>query len=200
MIDVNITITVMFMLATVDRIADLADAHAGYFTASEALAAGLSRRVLSHHVATGTLERVAYGIYRLRRYPAGRLEDLVVVGLWAGGDAAVSHESALVVYELGEAMPAVRHVTVPRAFRGRRVGVVVHHAPLGSGERVVVDAVAVTSVERTLVDVAGSADPALAAAAARDALDRGLTTRRRLERAVHDSDMAKAVLGGVVAR
>jgi predicted transcriptional regulator of viral defense system len=190
----------MFMLATVERIADLADAHAGYFTAAEALAAGVSRRVLSHHVATGTLERVGYGIYRLRRYPAGRFEDLVVVGLWAGDDAAISHESALVVYDLGEAMPAVTHVTVPRAFRGRRAGVIVHHAPLGRGERVVVDAVAVTSVERTLLDVAAHADPALAAAAARDALVRGLTTRRRLERALHSNDVAMAVLGGVVAR
>jgi predicted transcriptional regulator of viral defense system len=188
----------MFMLATVQRIADLADAHAGYFTASEALVAGVSRRVLSHHVVTGTLERVEYGIYRLHRYPAGRFEDLVVVGLWAGADAAISHESALVVFELGEAMAAVTHVTVPRPFRGRRPGVIVHHAPLGSGERVLVDSVAVTSVERTLIDVAGSADPALAQAAARDALDRGLTTRRRLGRAVRGNDMANTILGGAV--
>ena len=200
LIDVNVTVTVMFMLATVERIADLAAAHAGYFTASEALVAGVSRRVLSHHVATGTLERVEYGIYRLRRYPTGRLEDLLVVGLWAGADAAISHESALVVYELGEAMPAVTHVTVPRPFRGRRTRVIVHHAPLGSGERVLVDAVAVTSVERTLIDLAASTDPALVEAAARDALDRGLTTRRRLERAVHGDDIAKTVLGGAIKR
>jgi predicted transcriptional regulator of viral defense system len=187
----------MFMLATVEQIADLADAHAGYFTSSEALAVGVSRRVLSHHLATGTLERVAHGIYRLRRYPASRYEDLVVVGLWAGDDAAISHESALVVYDLGEAMPAVTHVTVPRAFRGRRPGVVVHQAALAPGEQALVDAVPVTSPERTLVDVAGTADPALAQAAARDALERGLTTRRRLQRAVHGNEVASAVLAGL---
>jgi predicted transcriptional regulator of viral defense system len=189
----------MFVLATVERIVDLADRHAGYFTASEALAAGVSRRVLSHHVATGMLERVAYGIYRLHRYPAGRLEDLVVVGLWAGDDAAISHESALVVYDLGEAMPAVTHLTVPRVFRGRRRGVIVHHAPLAPGERVLVDAVAVTSPERTLLDIVGSADRALVEAAARDALDRGLTTRRRLGRAFQGNDVATTVLAGVLA-
>ncbi len=72
------------MRATLDVIADLADSHGGYFTTAEAAAGGVSRRALSHHASTGTLERVEYGIYRLRRYPSQRLEDLVVVTLWVG--------------------------------------------------------------------------------------------------------------------
>lgn len=129
------------MRATLDVIADLADSHGGYFTTAEAAAGGVSRRALSHHASTGTLERVEYGIYRLRRYPSQRLEDLVVVTLWVGRDSAISHESALVVHDLGDAMPAVTHVTVPRPFRGQRPGVIVHLEPLGPHERVVIDAV-----------------------------------------------------------
>lgn len=174
------------MRSTLEKLADLADTHGSYFTTAEAAAVGVSRRALSHHAATGTLEWIEYGIYRFRLYPASRLADLIVVSLWAGPDSAVSHESALVVYGLGEAMPPVVHVTVPRLYRGRRPGVVVHHRPLDEGERVVVDAVPVTSVERTLFDVAESSDPALVRAAAREALDRGQTTRRRLERVVSD--------------
>lgn len=183
------------MRSTLDRLADLADAHGGYFTTGEAADAGLSRRLLSHHATAGTLERVDHGIYRLRPYPQPRFEDLIVTALWAGPDAAISHESALVVYGLGEAMPPVVHVTVPRPFRGRRSGVVVHHRPLNDNERVVVEAVPVTSVERTLADVAESSDPALARAAAREALDRGQTTRRRLERAVSDPAARDLLLG-----
>jgi predicted transcriptional regulator of viral defense system len=178
------------MRTTLEAIADLADAHAGYFTTSEAAAAGVSRRALSHHTSTGMLDRVEYGIYRLRRYPAQRFEDLVVVTLWAGPDSAISHESALVVHDLGDAMPAVTHVTVPRPFRGHRSGVIIHVEPLDPDERVVIDAVPVTSVERTLLDVADTADPGLVRAAAREALSRGLTTRRRLERSVGSADGA----------
>ncbi len=75
-----------------------------------------------------------------------------------------------------------------------------HQAPLELREQLVVDAVAVTSVERTLLDVVGTADPALVASAARDALDRGLTTRRRLQRPMQDNDLAAAVLSAVPVR
>lgn len=183
------------MRSTLEKLADLADVHGGYFTTAEAAQAGLSRRLLSHHAAAGTLERVTHGIYRLRLYPAQRFEDLIVIALWAGPDAAVSHESALVVYGLGEAMPPRVHVTVPRPFRGRRPGVVVHRRPMDNSERVVVDAVPVTSVERTLADVAESSDPSLVRAAASEALDRGLTTRRRLDRAVPDPTARDLLLG-----
>ena len=186
------------MRATLDVIADLADSHGGYFTTAEAAAGGVSRRALSHHASTGTLERVEYGIYRLRRYPSQRLEDLVVVTLWVGRDSAISHESALVVHDLGDAMPAVTHVTVPRPFRGQRPGVIVHLEPLGPHERVVIDAVPVTTVDRTLLDVAASADPAMVRAVARAALARGLTTRRRLEaRARHDDAAGRVLLGAL---
>lgn len=189
------------MRTTLEAIADLADEHAGYFTTAEAAAGGVSRRALSHHASTGTLDRVEYGIYRLRRYPAQRFEDLVVVTLWAGPDSGISHESALVVHDLGDAMPAVTHVTVPRPFRGHRAGVIVHDESLEEGERVVIDAVPVTTVERTLLDVARSADPALVRAAAQEALQRGLTTRRRLGRSLVDrNDPARRMLLGILRR
>lgn len=183
---IKVTDIVTSVRSTLERLGDLADSHGGYFTTAEAAAAGLSRRALSHHATVGTLERVGHGIYRLRLYPASRFEDLIVATLWGDPDSAVSHESALVVHGLGDAMPPVVHLTVARPFRGRRPGVVVHHRPLEADDRVVVDAVAVTSVERTLADVAESSDPALVRAAVHEALDRGRTTRRRLERAVSD--------------
>src|SRR5690606_20148722 len=95
-------------------------------------------------------------------------------------DSAISHDSALAVYGLGDAMPAVIHLTLPRRFRGRRPGVIVHHFPLDSAEATAGEDVPVTTIERPLIDVATSVDPTLAAAATRDAYDRGLTSRDRL--------------------
>lgn len=181
---INVTSTVTFVRSTMENLAELASVHAGCFTTAEASKAGVSRRVLSHHASTGTLERLEYGIYRLAMYPAQRLEDLIVVSLWAGEGAAISHESALVVYDLGDAMPAVVHVTVPRRLRGRRSGVIVHQTPLSSSETVIVDAVPVTSVERTIRDLAAGGEPSQTRQIAEEALERGLITRRRLRRAV----------------
>jgi predicted transcriptional regulator of viral defense system len=191
----NVTDIVTFVRSTLKRLSDLADNHGGYFTTAEAAEIGLSRRSLSHHATAGTLERVDHGVYRLRLYPASRFEDLIVAALWAGADSAISHESALVVHRLGDAMPPVVHLTVPRSFRGRRPGVLVHHRPLDQDERVVVDAVPVTSVERTLVDVAESSDPGLVRTAVDEALEHGRTTRRRLERVVSDAAIRELLLG-----
>jgi hypothetical protein len=76
------------------------------------------------------VERIAHGIFRLRRFPAQGFEDVIVACLWADDGADASHDTALAVYELTDAMAVRVHVTVPRAFRGQRNGVVVHVAPL----------------------------------------------------------------------
>ena len=65
---------------------------------------------------------MAHGIYRLQRFPAQPFEDVIVACLWAGDGAAASHDTALAVYGLTDAMPAVTHITVPRPFRGPAKG------------------------------------------------------------------------------
>lgn len=140
---------------------------------------------------------MAHGIYRLHRFPVHRFGDLIATALWAGPGSAVSHDSALAVYGLGSAMPAVVHITVPRAFRGKRPGVIVHSASLSSAEITLRDDVPVTKVERTLCDVASIGDPSMAGDAAREAIERGLTTRARLSETVDerpDRDHVRSVL------
>jgi predicted transcriptional regulator of viral defense system len=159
---------------------ELAAEHGGYFTTAEASQAGISHRQLSYHVASGALERVIHGIYRLIDYPTHPRGDMIAVTLWAGPDSAISHESALVVYGLASAMPSAIHLTAPPSFQGRREGVRIHHEELGHDERRLWDDVPVTTVERTLIDITRSSDRSLLHDAVRESLDRGLTTRKRL--------------------
>ncbi len=182
----------------IDALYQVAEPQGGYLTTAQALEAAVSRRLLSHYAARGDLERVAHGIYRLHRFPVHRFGDLIATALWAGPGSAVSHDSALAVYGLGSAMPAVVHITVPRAFRGKRPGVIVHSASLSSAEITLRDDVPVTKVERTLCDVASIGDPSMAGDAAREAIERGLTTRARLSETVDerpDRDHVRNVLG-----
>lgn len=189
----------MLMSGTMDALYELAERQAGYFTAAQAGVAGVSWRTLSGRVKRGDLDRVRYGIYRLRRFPHHSHEDVVAACLWAGPDCAASHDTALVVHGLSDAMPAAIHVTVPRAFRGRHPGVVVHHAPLDPNEREVRDSVPVTTLARTLADVATSGDPVAVRQAVDEAITRGQISRRQMRKLVRDHPQLAPVVVDVLA-
>ena len=138
----------------------LASAQAGYFTTAQAGDRGFSEQLLSKHAGSGTLERRMRGIYRLPDAPTTENEDLVVAWLWSGEIATISHESALQLHGLSDAMPARVHLTVPLSERGRRRVVpesyVLHFADLAAEDAAWIGAVPVTSPARTVRDVAAA--------------------------------------------
>ena len=170
-----------------DRLYSAAESQAGYFTAGQALESGMDRSTLRHHTRPGgRYERIGRGVYRLRHFPTGPLEHVVAAWLPlrpAGG--VVSHESALELYDLADVIPDVVHVSVPRSQRGQRprVGVRLHTLtdPLSTQETREVSGVVVTTPERTIIDCIDSGtQPEQMELAIRQALQRGLTTPRRL--------------------
>lgn len=163
-----------------DTLYDLAERHAGYFTTKEAIAHNISHQLLRHHAESGTLQKVAHGVYRLKRFPSRPFEDVTVATLWAGEDAVASHETALAVHGVGDAMPSVIHVSLPRRFRGKRQGVVVHISQLSPKDLILREAVPVTTVLRTLFDVALDTDVFIARTALSDAVAKGLVTRKEV--------------------
>ncbi len=176
------------MATSADVLYDLAEPRAGYFTTAQASVHNISRQQLYYLSRSGSIERVSQGIYRLRRFPSQRFEDVIVACLWAGDDAVASHETALAIYALTDAMPAHTHLTLPRPFRGKRRGVVVHHAILPDSDRTTRHGVPVTTVPRTINDIGAQNGPKAATVAAAEAFERGLLThrqRRMIERLRH---------------
>lgn len=168
----------------------VAESQAGYFTAEQALAAGVDRSTLRHHARPGgRYERARRGLYRLRHFPSTRHEHVVAAWLALSKvPAIVSHESALELYDLSDVIPNAVHVTLPREKRGQRPrpGVRFHtleHPPDANEIRHVAGVLA-TSPERTIVDAleAGTQHEQIELAV-RQALERGLTTPRRLRAA-----------------
>jgi predicted transcriptional regulator of viral defense system len=184
---VKVTGRVTFVSQTNDLLYQLAERQAGYFTTAQAAEVGVSRRTLAGRARRGDIERVRYGIYRLRRFPAHPFEDVAAACLWAGADSAASHETALAIHGISDAMPASIHITVPRLFRGRQTGVVIHRASLSVEERVRRDGVPVTTMTRTLRDVATTSDPALVRQAIDQSVRRGILSHRQLRKLVQDS-------------
>jgi predicted transcriptional regulator of viral defense system len=164
-----------------DALYHLAEQQAGYFTARQAARAGFSWERLTDYSKNGRFQRVAHGIYRLTRFPASRFEDLFVAWLKCGPKSAISHESALALYDLSDVLPGEVHVTVPRTASRRRRGIRLHTNRLRSAEVVKREGLPVTSVPRTIADVAraGLSEDHVARAI-QEALARGLTTRQAL--------------------
>lgn len=177
-----------------DRLFEVAEGQAGYFTATQAAAAGFNSSLLSYHTKRGQFERVRPGVYRLKRFPASPYEDLFVAWLWAGPEAVISHDSALALYDLSDLLPAETHVTVPRTASRRRAGLRLHTNRLQPGDVTRYAGLPVTTAARTIADVAsaGLADE-LVLQAIHEALQRGLATPAELH-------AASAYRGGRVLR
>src|SRR3954469_614607 len=143
--------------------------QSGYFRTAQAAAAGFSNQLLRKHRLTGRIARPLRGVYRLVDVPPGDHDDLVALWLWSEQAGVFSHETALALHELSDALPARVHMTVPSSW-SRRSAVprllVLHHAKVPADDRTWVGSVPVTTVARTLRDaVDAGVDPDLVAQA-----------------------------------
>lgn len=149
----------------------------------------MDRSTVRHHARPGgRYERVRRGLYRLRHFPSSPHDHVMAAWLPLPEPAVVSHESALELYDLSDVIPNAVHITLPRAQRGQRPrpGVRFHTVdlPPGPDETRRIAGVVVTSPERTIVDSlqAGTQLEQIELAVSQ-ALQRGLTTPRRLRAA-----------------
>ena len=116
---------------------------------------GLGRKAIEYRLAAGSLERVHVGVYAIGHEALsgrGRRMGAVLTG---GPDAVLSHQSAAALWDLRPSSRAAIDVTVPARGRRRRPGITFHRVRhLDEDDRTVVDGIPVTSVPRTLLDLA----------------------------------------------
>lgn len=182
------------------RLFEVAAGQSGYFTTKQGAEAGYSTHLLRKHIHAGRVARAQRGIYRLVHFPASEHEELVTAWLWSEQAGVISHQTALSLHGLSDVLPAHVHLTLPEAWRRRRLrvpaGVVLHHADVPLEERSWFGPVPATSAGRTLSDCAHAAlSPELLRQAAQQALRRGLVTRSELGAV----ESALAPFGGLAA-
>jgi predicted transcriptional regulator of viral defense system len=160
---------------------ETAESQAGYFAAHQARKCGFSWERLSSNVKTGRFIRIRRGIYRLTQFPGSEYEDLFVAWLRTGPDSVVSHESALSLYRLSDILPVEIHLIVPRTSSRRRSDIRQHTHHLNPDEVTKRGGLPVTTVPRTLADVAASGlAEEQVRLAIREAIERGLTSAGKL--------------------
>jgi predicted transcriptional regulator of viral defense system len=166
-----------------DALFTIAQAQGGYFTTVQAAEAGYSPPLLHKYLANGKVARVRRGIYRLVHFPAGEHEDLIALWLWADQAGVFSHETALALHDLSDALPSKVHMTIPASWRRRRlrvpVGLVLHYADIDDIDRMGFSAVPITSPRRTLRDcIEASVSPEIMRQAVLQARRRGLISEK----------------------
>ena len=150
------------------------DRQDGCASRDQLLAAGLGEKAIDHRLKTGRYRRVHRRVYALGPLSmSGRLRG----ALLAGGDgAALCHASALVPHRLRESV-----VTIDVAVSGQRTDeeqLRFHRLSLAADEVTRRQGLRVTTIERTLLDIAATG--ADIRRLAQEALAKRLTTRRRI--------------------
>ena len=168
----------------------IAQDQQGYFTTKQAIEAGYADNTHPYHVGAGNWERVWRGIYRMEHLPPPEDGEMMVWLLWTRGRdqkplAAMSHQTALALFELGDYNPAKIHMTVPPGFRRNTRPpkvVVLHQAGLAPDESTHLRGLTVCRPLRALRDVASTYPAGLddLRPVALEARRRGLITEREI--------------------
>ena len=170
------------------RLYEIAERQQGLLTTKQTKAAGFAENTHPYHVRVGNWIREHRGIYRLALFPATEHPDLVLWALWSRNrteemEGVYSHGTALSLWELSDLNPARLHMTVPRHFRRNSEvpGILVlHYADIPPGDVETAQGFKFTRPLRSILDLikADSVSKDILKQAIRQALERGLITRR----------------------
>lgn len=195
---------------SIEKLYQTAAGQAGCFTTAQAIKAGFDDNTHPYHVKAGNWIREWRGIYRLSRYPVADTGHYVLWSLWSRNRAnepqgIYSHETALSLYDLSDAMPGRIHMTVPSTFRrhSKIPGVLrLHFGLIQPDEIEEREGYRVTKPMRTIVDL--TLDKSVSLDILRQALSegkkRGLISRKVVDsyrEKPHAYDTIEPVLRGV---
>ncbi|MDR2565913.1 MAG: type IV toxin-antitoxin system AbiEi family antitoxin domain-containing protein [Bifidobacteriaceae bacterium] len=137
-----------------ERLREVAMDQHGFVTTAQALGEGVTHAELSKLVARDRLDRVAHGVYRVPQVPETDSDRYALAVLWTGApEACLSHDTALMAWDITDINPDRTHLTVAKGRRLRRAGAgsyVVHHEDLASGDLAWWRGIRVTNVPTTI--------------------------------------------------
>lgn len=137
-----------------------AEGQFGLLNLAQLQAAGYSFDMIRHRIAAGRLTRVLPTVYGFPGAPPSWERDLLAAQLWAGEQSAISHSPAAAMWHLEGFAPSGVEISVVGGrnnwglpFKVHRVG------PALLGDIALLGPISVTSVRRTLLDLAGVRHP-----------------------------------------
>jgi len=133
-------------------IAALAERQHGVVASWQLTAIGLGEGEIRYRVKVGRLHRIHRGVYAVGYRKISRQAHRMAAVLAYGPDAVLSHRSAAAHWGIGSASYKT-DVTTPHSKRSRKT-IRAHTARLHPEEHTIHDGIPVTSVARTILDLA----------------------------------------------
>ena len=153
-------------------IAELAERQHGVVGRSQLAELGIGRGAIEGRLARGQLHRIHQGAYSVGHCIVSREGRWMAAVLSVGPLAVLSHRSAGQLWRVLRRSEAWTEVTRPTKIRSRP-GIRGHHSPLPRDEITVVAQIPVTSLSRTLLDLAS------------------VLTKRQLEQALNEAEVLR---------
>lgn len=136
-------------------VAELAEGQHGVVSRGQLVGLGLGEGAVEHRVAVGRLHPVGKGVYAVGHRRISREGRWLAAALSSGPGAVLSHRSAAALWGIRDSASGPVDVTVPSKStsspRVRR-----HHSVLPADEVTVCEGIPVTTVPRTVFDLAAT--------------------------------------------
>jgi hypothetical protein len=162
-------------------VAHLAERQHGVFSHSQAKDPGATEKAIRHRIDIGRWEVVAEEVYRLPGTPRTWEQEVMILLLAAGPEAAASHEGAARLLGIPGFAHAMPEITTPRPRRHRTEHGIVHRSRVLPAHHVtVINGIRTTRIARTLFDIAGLLNPDKAERALDNCLAHRWLTNRQI--------------------
>ena len=147
-------------------LSDLAAEQWGLVTTAQARALGVSAQGVARLTKQDLLERMTHGVYRVSGAPPNPADELRAAWLTLDpgrraaerlrdeSPAVVSHQSAAGLHHLGDINADLHEFTTAERKQSRRPDIKLHRGHLAPKEWTVLDGLPVTTVARTIADLA----------------------------------------------
>jgi predicted transcriptional regulator of viral defense system len=142
------------------RVAELAAGQWGVVSRAQLRAQGLSDDAVRRRVRAGRLHRLHHGVYAVGHTALGIEARRLAAVLACGEGAVLSHRSAAAHWGLLATSAARTDVTIPRTARAGGAKIRLHHSrSLIARDTATYQSIPITSVARTLLDLAATVKP-----------------------------------------
>jgi hypothetical protein len=139
------------------EVAEIALRQHGVVARRQLSGLGMSHRAIDRRVQGGRLHVIHHGIYAVGHRGLSAHGRMLAAVLAGGSGAVLSHQSAAALWGISPDGAPTAEITVPLKRRPRP-GIFQHHSRLSADEVTSVEGIPVTSVPRTLLDVASTLD------------------------------------------
>jgi very-short-patch-repair endonuclease len=166
-----------------ERCLQLAARQRGVIRRDQLASCGFSVQRLQRRVFSRSWIRVYPGVYRIAGSPDDWKQQLKALALWLG-NGVLSHHTAATLHGFSQFSPGRLEATVTHGTRAP-TGVIVHRVPaIAARDITTVEGLAVTSIARTLLDLAATLEPPFVRSCCDEALRRKWTNLDKLDATV----------------